>query len=304
MKKRILCGLMSVLFVLGVIPVGVLAEDNFEKKASGALVNKVSGIAANEEMPNSYVQIDYPKNKTIFYKGEVVKYKTHGTNCYFNNGNQQVFGTVLDYKNECKREMICNHEECFMDEEHCPHVNEDICPCLQEVLEKLAEYEDLEERRKLPCNWVSEETPPETPCYVLLSFDNFSMPLIGRWEENEEGGAFYIGDDEESCISQDLIVNGWMPLPEPYREDEREELKWGYPEEKAGADALDAGMAADITQAIEYFEDELSQMKVFAEMVTFREEEKKSVETALKVLRGITENGKGQQGNQCATSHR
>ncbi len=219
----------------------------------------------------------------------------------FVEGNME---RLTSYKNECKREMICNHEECFMDEEHCPHVNEDICPCLQEVLEKLAEYEDLEERRKLPCNWVSEETPPETPCYVLLSFDNFSMPLIGRWEENEEGGAFYIGDDEESCISQDLIVNGWMPLPEPYREDEREELKQGYPEEKAGADALDAGMAADITQAIEYFEDELSQMKVFAEMVTFREEEKKSVETALKVLRGITENGKGQQGNQCATSHR
>ena len=41
-----------------------------------------------------------------------------------------------------------------MDEEHCPHVNEDICPCLQEVLDKLAEYEDLEEQGKLlrlPC---------------------------------------------------------------------------------------------------------------------------------------------------------
>ncbi len=96
--------------------------------------------------------------------------------------------------------------------------------------------------------WISEEIPPETPCYVLLSFDNFSMPLIGRYEENEEGGAYYIGDDEESCISQDLIVNGWMPLPEPYREDEGEELKRGYPEEKVGADALDAGMAADIDQ--------------------------------------------------------
>lgn len=61
---------------------------------------------------------------------------------------------LTSYKNECKREMICNHEECFVDEEHCPHVNEDICPCLQEVLEKLAEYEDLEEQGKLlklPC---------------------------------------------------------------------------------------------------------------------------------------------------------
>lgn len=61
---------------------------------------------------------------------------------------------LTSYKNECKREMICRHEECFMDEEHCPHVNEDICSCLQEVLEKLAEYEDLEEQGKLlklPC---------------------------------------------------------------------------------------------------------------------------------------------------------
>lgn len=61
---------------------------------------------------------------------------------------------LTSYKNECKREMICRHEECFMDEEHCPHVNEDICSCLQEVLEKLAEYEDLEEQNrllKLPC---------------------------------------------------------------------------------------------------------------------------------------------------------
>jgi len=33
----------------------------------------------------------------------------------------------------------------------------------------------------------------------------------------EEGGAFYVGDDEESCISQDLFVNAWIPLPKPYR---------------------------------------------------------------------------------------
>ena len=58
------------------------------------------------------------------------------------------------YKNECKREMICRHEKCSSDEEHCPHLNEDNCPCLQDVLERLAEYEDLEEQGKLlklPC---------------------------------------------------------------------------------------------------------------------------------------------------------
>lgn len=94
---------------------------------------------------------------------------------------------LTSYKNECKREMICNHEECFVDEEHCPHVNEDICPCLQEVLEKLAEYEDLEEHGKLlklPCAVgdmlfvLTEDSPTgieETRCksIVFNSKNNF-----------------------------------------------------------------------------------------------------------------------------------
>lgn len=60
----------------------------------------------------------------------------------------------LTYKNESKREMICRWEDCDTCEEYCPHLNEDNCPCLQKVLEKLAEYEDLEEQGKLlklPC---------------------------------------------------------------------------------------------------------------------------------------------------------
>ena len=154
----------------------------------------------------------------------------------------------------------------------------------QRCMERLAEYEDLEERGKLPCKWISEERPPEAPCYVLLSFDNFSMPLIGRYEEDEEGGAFYIGNDEESCISQDLIVNGWMPLPEPYSEDAGKELRQGHPTEKRKVATQDAKMAADIEQAIKYFEDELSQIKVFSGIVSFQERERKSIETALKVL--------------------
>ncbi len=166
----------------------------------------------------------------------------------------------------------------------------------QRCMERLAEYEDLEERGKLPCKWISEERPPEAPCYVLLSFDNFSMPLIGRYEEDEEGGAFYIGDDEESCISQDLIVNGWMPLPEPYREDAGEELRQGHPTEKEEVATQDTKMAADIEQAIKYFEDELSQIKVFSGIVSFQERERKSIETALKVLyEAQKESPKGQQ---------
>ena len=55
--------------------------------------------------------------------------------------------------------------------------------------------------------------------YILLSFENFSVPQVGRYEEDENGeGNFYIVDEEKSCMSQDLFVNAWQSLPEPYQE--------------------------------------------------------------------------------------
>ena len=71
------------------------------------------------------------------------------------------------------------------------------------------------------CRWIPvEEKLPEEDEYVLMSFENFSLPMIGRYEkDNDGGGAWYIGDDDgcDTCISQNLFVNAWMPLPEPYR---------------------------------------------------------------------------------------
>ena len=58
---------------------------------------------------------------------------------------------------------------------------------------------------------------PENDKYILLSFDNFSVPMIGRYEGYESGGAFYIGDEDTTCSKQDLFVNAWQPLPEPYQ---------------------------------------------------------------------------------------
>ena len=69
--------------------------------------------------------------------------------------------------------------------------------------------------------WIPvSERLPEYDNYILLSFANFSLPLIGRYEADRDGGgAFYLGGDEITCISQDLYVNAWQPLPEPYREE-------------------------------------------------------------------------------------
>lgn len=68
-------------------------------------------------------------------------------------------------------------------------------------------------------SWIPADQPPKSEEYVLLSFENFSIPLVGMYREDSDGGAYYVGDDEESCISHNVIVNAWMPLPAPYRPD-------------------------------------------------------------------------------------
>lgn len=52
--------------------------------------------------------------------------------------------------------------------------------------------------------------------YILLSFDNCSALCIGQYREDEKGGAFYDGDQEDPLIRLGLVVNAWMPLPEAY----------------------------------------------------------------------------------------
>lgn len=66
--------------------------------------------------------------------------------------------------------------------------------------------------------WIDTEmeVPPDNN-YILVSFKNWDVPSIGRYEEDEEGGAFYPGDEDRSYISFGIIVNAWMPLPGPYR---------------------------------------------------------------------------------------
>lgn len=70
--------------------------------------------------------------------------------------------------------------------------------------------------------WIPvDERLPDTNDYILLSFSNFTIPVVGRYETEKDGsGAFYIGDEVETCVSQMLFVNAWMKLPEPYKESE------------------------------------------------------------------------------------
>ena len=50
------------------------------------------------------------------------------------------------------------------------------------------------------------------------TFDNFPLPDVGRYEVDENGGgAFYPGDEDVSYASVGVIVNAWMPLPQPWK---------------------------------------------------------------------------------------
>ena len=98
----------------------------------------------------------------------------------------------------------------------------------QELVDRLARYENIgidpDEIQKIlrmgkreSPEWIPvKKRLPKNTGYILLSFKNFSVPMIGRYEEDSEGGAFYLGDEMDTCVSQDLFVNAWRPLPEPY----------------------------------------------------------------------------------------
>lgn len=57
--------------------------------------------------------------------------------------------------------------------------------------------------------WRSLDELPKEGEYILISFANYGLPDIGRYED----GVFYPGDETKSFKEYGLIVNGWRPLP-------------------------------------------------------------------------------------------
>lgn len=66
--------------------------------------------------------------------------------------------------------------------------------------------------------WIPiTERLPETDDYILISFENFNVPQVGRYEVGEDSsGEFYPGDENFTYTSIDLYVNAWMPLPKTW----------------------------------------------------------------------------------------
>lgn len=93
--------------------------------------------------------------------------------------------------------------------------------CCAEEHEQLAEWLEELKRLREKFKWIPcSERLPNPEEYILLSFENYTGLDIGRYEKDGENDKFYPGDEEETYASYGLIVNAWMPLPEPYREAE------------------------------------------------------------------------------------
>ena len=78
----------------------------------------------------------------------------------------------------------------------------------------------VEKLKKAVNPWIPiTERLPETDEYILISFSNYTLPDIGRYEIDAEGnGTFYPGDEAMSYASMGIFVNAWMPLPQPWKE--------------------------------------------------------------------------------------
>lgn len=87
---------------------------------------------------------------------------------------------------------------------------------VREYVEKMCKIDEAEgkaDQSWIPCS----ERFPDDDRYILVSFENFTLLNIARYERDDEGGAFYPVDDEKSYSSYGLFVNAWMPLQESYR---------------------------------------------------------------------------------------
>lgn len=75
---------------------------------------------------------------------------------------------------------------------------------------------------KLKNPWIPvSERLPDVDEYIIVSFENFSVPMIGRYTvDDDDSGTFRIGGEDESFVENDLYVIAWMSLPEPYKESE------------------------------------------------------------------------------------
>lgn len=87
---------------------------------------------------------------------------------------------------------------------------------IQDMIEQL--QGDLKQDEK-ENGWIPvSEGLPDPDQYIAIVLDNCDTPAIGRYTVDDEGGGtFRVGDQNESFLELNLIVNAWAPLPKLYK---------------------------------------------------------------------------------------
>lgn len=151
----------------------------------------------------------------------------HG--CWSPNKKQELVDRLAMYENreellmsELEKEAdkandmisVCERELC----QYYDGFEDGVSKAIEIVKGVIADAEDANDAN-VPGKWVPiSERLPKPDKYILLSFSNYSGLVIGRYEEDDGGGAFYEGDSLTPLTQYDVFVNAWMPLPKPYRE--------------------------------------------------------------------------------------
>lgn len=84
------------------------------------------------------------------------------------------------------------------------------------IMDYIENMDDEKENGWIPVS----ESLPDPGKYVLVSFENFPLPMIGMYTVDDDGGTFRVDDEDDSFLEHDLYVNAWMELPKRYEEDE------------------------------------------------------------------------------------
>ena len=114
-----------------------------------------------------------------------------------------------------------DYENTRVDPDGIRQLNAETQEQARQMLERVARLSDEIERMKGEerQQWIPvAERLPEPETYILVSFDNFTLPDIAIYRVDDDGsGAFYVGALDCTYLSVGFYVNAWMSLPKPYR---------------------------------------------------------------------------------------
>lgn len=92
----------------------------------------------------------------------------------------------------------------------CADANHNYLQGFQDCIEVIEAQEDAYKWHDV----AVEEDVPDDDRNVLLTFSNFSLPIIGQYRRDSDGGGtWYIGDTDDTFVSENLYVDGWWELP-------------------------------------------------------------------------------------------